>query len=138
MNWTNLSLDQEKQNLRKFGIVMALFIGLIFGLLLPWIFENEYDVIPWLISACLIFIAMVHPGLLIWIYSPWMAMVHYLAMLHTKIILVVLFFIIFTPLAMILRIFRWDPLERKTPENSISSYWKNSRLQDKNHMENTY
>ena len=38
--------------LRKFGLVFASGMRMIFGLLLPWLFDRPWPLWPWIAAAC--------------------------------------------------------------------------------------
>ena len=63
------------------------------------------------------------------IYKVWMGFAAILAWINTRIILVAMFYLIFTPVGLVMRLFRIDPLER----NKIKeSYWKKKEKADFN------
>lgn len=65
------------------------------------------------------------------IFALWMKLVAVLAWINTRLILTVVFFLVFTPVGIILRLLRNDPLERKF-EKKGSSYWKEKERREFN------
>ena len=63
---------------------------------------------------------------------------HYLGIVNTKIILGLIFYLVFTPVALFLKLFGRDPMDRKWKEETGASYWKPSNKQPRKHMENPY
>jgi hypothetical protein len=57
------------------------------------------------------------------LFSLWMKLAAVLAWVNTRIILTVAFFLVFTPVGMILRLLKDDPLEREFRKDD-NSYWK--------------
>jgi len=57
------------------------------------------------------------------LYSWWMKLAALLAWINTRLILTVLFFLVFTPVGIILRLLKNDPLERRFEKGSLS-YWR--------------
>lgn len=55
------------------------------------------------------------------VYIVWMRFAFILGWINTRIILVILFYLIFTPVGLFMRLFRIDLLERKNKEGT---YWK--------------
>lgn len=55
------------------------------------------------------------------IYKGWMKFAHVLGWVNTRIILTLVYFLIFTPLATIFRLIGKDPMERQLEEGN--SYW---------------
>jgi len=128
----------NKQEYRNFGLLMALFIGVIFGLVLPLIFKKTISVLPWTVSVILIFWAIVAPGKLRVLHRIWMHFTLLLGKVNTTILLGIVFFGIFTPLALVFKLFSRDAMNRKFKDESCSSYWIASTQQPKKHMENIY
>jgi len=126
----------NQQEYRKFGMIMALMVALFFGGLLPWIFTWEYSIIPWFISASLLGLALLAPKALIILYKPWMYLGNILAYINTRVILAIVFFGVFVPIALILKIMNKNPIRTKIYKQS--SYWEEKQLQDRQHMEKIY
>jgi hypothetical protein len=112
---------ENKQELRKFGFVMAGFISLLFGLTLPFISDNSYPLWPWSIASVFVTVSIVHPKLLNQVYKTWMKIGHVLGWINTRIILAVLFFGILTPIGVLMRLLGKDPLLKKI-NSTISTY----------------
>lgn len=112
---------QSKQELRKFGLVMAGFISLLFGLTLPFMSNNSTPLWPWRVASVFLIVSMVHPTLLNQIYKLWMKIGHVLGWINTRIILAVLFFGILTPVGIVMRLLGKDPLLKKLDPN-LTSY----------------
>lgn len=55
------------------------------------------------------------------LYSYWMKFAHALGWVNTRIILSIVYFLIFTPLALIFRLIGKDPMERRF--EAADSYW---------------
>lgn len=126
----------NRKEYRKFGIIMALMVALFFGIVLPWIFSWETSNIPWLIAVSLILLALLVPKMLVVIYKPWMLLGNILAYINTRIILGIVFFGMFMPIALILKIMNKHPIRTKI--YTQSSYWEHKQVQDRQHMEKIY
>ncbi len=112
---------QSKQELRKFGLIMAGVITVLFGLMIPVISNNSYPLWPWTIASVFLIVSIIHPKLLNQVYKLWMEIGHVLGWINTRIILAVLFFGILTPVGLIMRILGKDPLLKKVDAN-LASY----------------
>lgn len=55
------------------------------------------------------------------IYKAWMRFAHALGWVNTRIILSFVYFLIFTPLALIFRLMGKDPMDRRS--EAMDSYW---------------
>lgn len=111
---------ESKQELRKFGFMMAGVISLLFGVAIPFLGNKAYPVWPWAIAAVFIILSLVQPKLLNQVYTLWMKIGHVLGWINTRIILAILFFGILTPIGIILRIFNKDPLFKKIEPDAVS------------------
>lgn len=111
----------SKQELRKFGLVTGGMLILFFYVLIPWIWD--LDPRPtWSLKAAGVLAAMaiILPASLGPVYKVWMKFAEALGWVNTRIILGVVFFLMFFPLGMIMRIFN-DPMRRKL-DASADSY----------------
>ncbi len=128
----------DKAGLRKFGLIMALVIALIFGLFFPWVFNLKMAIWPCVISSILLGWALLLPDTLVFIYKPWMMLAYYVGIFNTKILLIVVFFVVFFPTALFLKLLGKDAMNRQFKDKSINSCWKKSKKQFKDHMEKVY
>jgi hypothetical protein len=102
-----------RRELRNFGLVFAGGLIVFFGLLLPWIFERPWPLWPWVGAGVFAGTGLVLPGLLRPVFYVWMKLGHLLGWINTRIILGLVFFIMFAPVALLLRILGKDPMHRK-------------------------
>ena len=125
------NINTDKKTLRKFGIIMAIAFLVISSLLF---FRHKHTGSAHsLIIACIFFIiGLVLPALLKPVYIVWMRFAVILGWVNTRIILVILFYLVFTPIGLVMRLFRIDPLEREKKEGT---YWKNKRKADFNPLD---
>ena len=110
----------KTQRLRKFGLVMAVALALLGGFLL-W---RQRPAGPYVLYAGATFLvaAVALPGFLAPIEKAWMALAKVLQTVVTGVILVLTFFLVITPMGLIVRLVGKDLLGMKgDPE--IDSYW---------------
>ena len=113
-------LNLDRQSLKKFGITMG--IAFIVISLLIFI-RHRHSPLPALIISAIFFISAVFvPPALKPVYIVWMRLAYVLSWINTRLILVVIFYLIFTPFALILRLLKKDPLDRKI-DKTKESYW---------------
>lgn len=55
------------------------------------------------------------------LYKVWMKFAHALGWVNTRVILTVIYLLVFTPVALLFRIIGNDPMERKI--EAVDSYW---------------
>jgi hypothetical protein len=118
-----MSKSDEKMSpkeLRKFGLVTGGMLILFFDLLIPWIWDLSMPLWPLIVAGVLATMALVFPASLGPVYKVWMRFAEALGWVNTRIILGVIFFVIFFPFGMIMRMFN-DPMRRKL-DASADSY----------------
>ncbi|MGH8556841.1 MAG: SxtJ family membrane protein [Methylococcales bacterium] len=130
----------DTRGLREFGFSTAIMIALLFGIFFPVIvFEQAFPELPlaFQVSIALATIALILPIILKPVYSVWMFIGFILGWINTRIVLGLVFYILFTPVALCLKLFRVDPMRRKI-DNEKASYKKPSTLSPKQQMEKPY
>ena len=118
MSMSNAPMSAKE--LRKFGLVTAGMLVLFFGLLIPWIWSIGIPKWPLIAAAVLATLALVYPLSLGPFYKVWMRFAEALGWVNTRIILSLIFFLIFFPFGLVMRLFN-DPMRRKL-EKSAPSY----------------
>ena len=115
-------LNFNKNNLKNFGFTMAILFLVITVIIL---IRHRHSVLPTsLISAIFFILAVVMPVLLKPIYIFWMKLASVLGWINTRLILFIIFYLVFTPMGLAIRLFGVDLLDRKI-ERKRQSYWKN-------------
>ncbi len=130
------TMSLNKTELRKFGIITGAIFAVLFGLLLPWLLERGIPYWPWIIAGTLIPWALLHPKSLDPVYRLWMKIGHVLGWINTRIILSVLFYTMFLPAGLIVRLMGKDLLKRKL--ENINTYRVKSTNHKKEHIERPY
>ena len=118
MNNQNLNLTPAE--LRKFGLVTAIFLIIFFDGLIPWIWDITPPAWPIIAAAVLSFFALVRPLWLNPFYRVWMRLANVLGWINTRIILSLIFFLVVLPTGLIMRLSR-DPMRRKW-DKAVTSY----------------
>jgi hypothetical protein len=85
----------------------------MFGLLLPWLFGRGWPTWPWWLAVTFALPALVAPMALRPVYRGWMRLARVLNRVMTPLILAVLFYGLFTPVALVMKLIGRDPLRRK-------------------------
>jgi hypothetical protein len=142
MTTSAIKTDMTAAELRKFGLVTgAILIGLI-GCLLPWLHSGVEKMLSWLlyvgpVGGALIVWSLVHPASLIYFYKPWMKLAEGLGFINTRIILFILFYGLFMPMGVIMRLFGKDPMHREL-NAALDSYRVTRNNPARQHMEKPY
>ena len=109
----------NKKELRNFSFLIGLGFPTIIGLIIPLIYGHEFREWTLWIGGSSIFLGILKPALLTYPYIAWMKIGHILGRINSPIILGLLFILVVQPIAIIMKIFKYDPL-RKNFENKNS------------------
>ena len=109
-----------KQELRNFGLTVGTFVGVLFGLLIPWLFSHGFPTWPWIVFSVLSFLSLLLPYFLLPIYKGWMVIGHWLGWINTRIILGILFYFVFLPIGIFMKLLGKDPMMRKFKREETS------------------
>ena len=114
------NLKSEKSDLRKFGMA----VGLVFVLIAGVLFWNEKSSFKVLLGIGLFLFAsgVVLPFILKPVYWVWMVFAILLGWFMTRVILSLLFYVVLTPMGLILRLSGKRFLDLKWGENQ-ETYW---------------
>ena len=127
------NIKSEKSDLRKFGITIGVILLIIAGFLF-WKEKESFQILlTFGVTLCIL--GIVIPFILKPIYWVWMIFATILGWIMTRVILSLLFYIIFTPIGLILRFFGKQFLELRW-DKSKESYWNyrtNEHLKKENY-----
>ena len=137
MKMTHQLMEMNNKNLREFGIVTGIIVVVLFGLLLPWLLDSTYPMWPWYMLAILAAIAVVVPMALKPVYKIWMRFGLIMGWINTRIILGIVFYVLFTPIALFLKLIGKDPMQRKLDIN-VKSYRIESKSSPREQMEKPF
>lgn len=112
-----ISAATDTKQIRSFGLIMAVFFGVVLGLG-PLIKMAPIRVWPLPVAAFFLLFACFFPPALKPLYQGWMFIGGVLGWINTRIILGVIFFILFTPTAFLRRLFGKDSLGLKYDPNA--------------------
>jgi hypothetical protein len=112
--------ELDRRGLREFGLVTGGILATLFGLFFPWLMGSHIPVWPWLVGGGLAIWALTMPASLRLIYRLWMQFGLLLNRITTPLILGVVFFLVIFPAALIMKLFRRDPLERAFDDQTES------------------
>jgi len=127
----------DSKGYRKFGLTTGAIVIGLFGLLIPWLFGLNYVKWPWILGGVLILWALLAPSTLKPVYVGWMKFGNVMNWINTRIILGILFYGIFLPIGVVMRLFGNDPMHRKL-DSSTSSYRVVSEKHGKDNVEHPY
>jgi hypothetical protein len=123
--------------LRNFGILLGAIFTFIIGLLLPLAFHRAWQIWPFIVGSVLILLAVLLPKRLKYVYLAWMYLGAVLGWINTRILLLVFFLVVLTPIALIKKIFGKDSLNRNW-DKSVTTYRKLPEFGKEQSMERTF
>lgn len=112
--------DTEGSSDRSFGFVFAAVFATI-GLYNAWHYGRAWPWL-WLIAAGFLTVALIRPAVLAPLNKLWMKFGFLLAMIINPIVLCILFFLVFTPIALVARLVGKDFLKLEK-QLEAKSYW---------------
>ena len=127
----------DKKQLRTFGLMTGGIVAGLFGLLFPWIFGAAYPYWPWVVAVVLAVWSLALPASLDPVYRRWMKLGEVLSRITTPVILGIVFYAVFTPVGLVMRLVRHDPMKRPL-DTQLESYRTPSRKVPKENVERPY
>ena len=118
------AVDTSRKALRSFGLVVG---GVFVGIAAIIVWRSGWALTPvaqWLggPGAVLIVLGLVAPPLLRPLYRVWMGLALVLGFVMTRVLLTLVYYLLLTPIGLLLRLFGKDPMHRH-PDPEASSYW---------------
>lgn len=129
--------ELDSQGLRKFAFTSAAIIVVLFALVIPFIFSFSFPVWPWIAGVILAGWGAIAPATLNPVYKVWMRFGLLMNRITTPIILGIVFFLVFTPIALVMRLFGRDELQLKRG-STVSTYRVVSKNSPKEKMEKPF
>src|SRR3989344_5715247 len=115
---TSKSPPASEKELRHFGLLMGLFISVIFGVLFPWLAEHSFPVWPWAVGAAFGLIALVSARLLRPVFRVWMAFALVMNWVMTRLVLGIVFYLFVWPTPLAIPI---NKIQNRAPGGSSPS-----------------
>ena len=115
------NIKSEKSDLRKFGITIGLILMIVSGFLF-WKEKESFQILL-TAGAILLILGVTIPAILKYIYWVWMIFATIIGWIMTRMILSLMFYMIFTPIGFILRLFGKQFIELNWNKTD-STYWK--------------
>lgn len=124
------------QDARKFGLILAFMIEVIFDLFRVLLLKGIPSDSPRIVAICFLLVAVVSPRLLVPIRKYWILLGERLGEINSKIILFVLYFLMIFPIGFILKILNKQSIKRKWQKDT---YWeRRSQTYNPHHMKEPY
>jgi hypothetical protein len=125
------------KELRDFGLIMAGMLSLMFGLVLPWLFEYSIPYWPFIAAIGFAVVGLVKPLLLGPVNRVWLKISDVLGWVNTRLVMGIIFFLLIVPIGLIMRLFTKDPLNNQWSD-AEKSYRIVTKVRNKEHLEKPF
>jgi hypothetical protein len=116
--------ELDRKGFRDFALTTGAIVAVLFGLFFPWVFDREFPVFtdwPWIFLVVFGAWGLIAPMSLKPVYNVWMKFGLFMgSYIMTPIIMFVVFFVMFMPMGLIMRLFGKDLLAMKLDSSSES------------------
>lgn len=129
--------DLDKQGLKHFALTLSVSVIVFFGILLPWLFNFNYPLWPWVLAGIISFWGYIAPGSLRPVYIGWMIIGLCINKVVTPVIMGVIYFSLFIPMGFILRKTGKITMDKGFDKN-LTTYRKMSQVKKKNKLEKPF
>ena len=124
-----MKTNPSKKQLQEFGILIGLGFPIIIGWLIPAISGHIFRSWSLWVGFTSLILGILKPGLLFYPYKGWMKLGHALGWVNSRIILGLVHLIILQPIAIVMKIFGYDPLKvKKSNEKSYREIKKDKKF----------
>ena len=126
-----------RKELRHFGLLTGSLIAVLLGGLAPWLRGHSYPLWPWIVGAALLGCGAIYPAALRYPFAIWSAAGHLLGWINSRVILGLVFYLLVTPMGLVMRLMGRDPMARKF-EPGAQSYRVASRRTSAQNLERPF
>jgi saxitoxin biosynthesis operon SxtJ-like protein len=126
----------SRQKLRSFGLVLA--SGFFVIGMWPTVFRHR-DPTHWAVGLSLLFAAVgiLIPHALKYVHRAWMTIGNVLGWINSKVLLTLVYYVVVTPLSLIMRLVGHDPMNRKL-DKGTETYRVNRQSRPASHMRHQF
>tara|TARA_Y100000589_G_C27026641_1_gene577231 strand:- start:304 stop:702 length:399 start_codon:yes stop_codon:yes gene_type:complete len=107
----------NKKILRNFSYIFGIGFPFFIGLFFPYFSGHDFKAWTILVGLPVIMLGNIKPKLLTYPYLLWMKIGYILGWINSRLILGIIFIFIMQPMALIMKIFKYDPLKLKIDKN---------------------
>lgn len=116
VNW-----NPERRELKQFALIWMAMFG-IFGAISLWAKSSTSSATAFWIIAAFGLLGYFRPAVLKPVYIVWMALAMPIGWAVSHLLLLAVFYLVLTPIGLLLRLFGHDPLNRQF-DRAAKSYW---------------
>lgn len=123
----------DRKGYRDFGLTTGAIVVVLFGVGIPFLFGLGYPLWPWVLAAVLGLLALVVPMWLAPVYKYWMMFGLFMGTyIMTPLIMFIVFYGLFMPVGLVMRLFGKDSMARKLDDKMDSYRVESARPPAKN------
>lgn len=125
--------ELDSKGYRDFGITTGAIVVVLFGLFFPWLLERDFPWWPWALFAGLSVWGLAAPMTLRPVYNVWMKFGLFMGTyIMTPLIMFVVFYFLFFPVGLIMKLVGKDSMARKLDAAADSYRVKSAQPPAKN------
>jgi O-antigen/teichoic acid export membrane protein len=135
--------ELDRRGLREFALTTGSVVAVLFGLIIPWLLGRQIAFLswpgnwPWLLFTVLAAWGLIAPTTLRPLYRLWMRFGLVMSRITSPIILGLVFYLVFMPAGLIMRLFGKDGMNRKFDKNA-GSYRVQSKKAPRENLERPF
>ncbi len=114
--------ELDKKGLRDFALTTGAVVGVLFGLILPWLFGFGYPRWPWIFMVVFGLWGLIAPSTLRPVYYGWMRVGLLISKVTTPLVMGIVFFGVLLPTALIMRLVGKKDSLRRSLDADAESY----------------
>ena len=123
MQWSDITKAPPRKTLRQFaGLFLVFFVALGVSRAFRAGAWSAFDVILAAAGMVIGLLGLIRPGAIRWIFTGWMIAVFPIGWTVSNLMLALLFYGLFTPVAAVFKIIKRDALRRKRPGRT-DTFW---------------
>jgi hypothetical protein len=115
------NIHADGKELRRFGILVG-GILLALGAFALWR-GHAWGYAPAGVGVVLLAAGLLAPGTLRLVHKAWMSFALLLGTIMSTLLLGLLFYLVITPLGLVMRLFGRDPMNRRLHSSAVATYW---------------
>ena len=119
----------SKKQLREFGLLIGIGFPIFIGWLIPAISGHLFKTWSLWVGIPSLLLGIIKPSLLFYPYKGWMILGLVLGWINSRIILGIIFLLVLQPIALVMKMFGYDPLRKnKSNEITYKEYKENHKV----------
>ncbi|MBD2314655.1 sxtJ [Desertifilum sp. FACHB-1129] len=127
----------DRKGLRDFGLLFGFMMVLVFGLVGPLLFRHSFPLWPWIVAGVFWVWALALPQTLDPFYQLWARFGLVMGWINTRLILGIIFYLITTPMGIVMRLMGNDPMQRQWKRDALT-YRVPSQVRTRESMERPF